>query len=759
MANKYSYKRNNGPSGKPIIIAAASALAVVGGICGYLAFKANEDNKLAALRYDFNRYYPSTFNTVEVIDESANQDGDTLSNKAERELGTDIFATDTDCDGIIDSRESEFGTDPLNADTDGDGVKDGDEVQAQGLDPLNPMSNNQTPDKDRKFNIESSVGECSVKMAGGACIYSSTLEQLSLNAVSSNAGALTFPYEIYCEQGFDHADITFTYSDALVKAAEIGSDDIKVFRFDPYRKEYSEVPGSVVDSENCTVTCPITQNGVYVLGADAVIQQSAITDDSPLNVFMLIDNSGSMYPKSVQSTSKENDVDFKRLSFASKFVSELGPNTNVAISAFTYEVKDLCDFTPDKGAVMQSINQIRTLGAGFDGTSVERAIMLALGKFTDSMKAERNVIILLTDGISTDTAGYTLNQITAVAQAKNVVIMTISLGDEIDRELLNAIAETTGGKYFPISEANVLEGLYSTMIATMQNDIVDDDMDGTPDSYTLFDTGFDPDENGFSFRNFKSKSAQTLDFGMSMLARDWFKGAVKNQSESGDKNLDYTFMGTTIDEKKPLREVALRSMMSDYLNPDTYLDFNSTGSKLKVNSEEVKKSRDLGWSIITVPYTAEDKEWTEAEILVPDHISGTIRTTYSQNDYQMIRAIHYYDAYRDKGKMFGLNSETDLNRVKNYLGIGTPMVMKMVWRENGENYSRYVLLTTLRRSLDNPNLFKLKIYDVNDGSTSYVSLNRYPTAFGIKNGKQDFTYSAEWSGKQVSLSFSLAEAD
>ncbi len=55
-------------------------------------------------------------------------DHDGVSDKAERERGTNPCLADTDSDSLLDGDELNVGTDPRNADTDGDGLRDGDEV-------------------------------------------------------------------------------------------------------------------------------------------------------------------------------------------------------------------------------------------------------------------------------------------------------------------------------------------------------------------------------------------------------------------------------------------------------------------------------------------------------------------------------------------------------------------------------------------------------------------------------------------------------
>jgi hypothetical protein len=79
-----------------------------------------------------------TNNDTILFGEQTDSDKDGLTDRRERELGTDPYKTDTDTDGLSDGDEVLiWGTDPLNPDTDGDGYKDGDEVK-NGYNPLGP---------------------------------------------------------------------------------------------------------------------------------------------------------------------------------------------------------------------------------------------------------------------------------------------------------------------------------------------------------------------------------------------------------------------------------------------------------------------------------------------------------------------------------------------------------------------------------------------------------------------------------------------
>ena len=82
--------------------------------------------------------------------------------------------------------------------------------------------------------------------------------------------------------------------------------------------------------------------------------------------------------------------------------------------------------------------------------------------------------------------------------------------------------------------------------------------------------------------------------------------------------------------------------------------------------------------------------------------------------------------------------------------------MKMSWEENGEFLSRYVLLTALRRDVSDPNSLNGKIYDTNHNSKNNITFSRTPRIMGKQKG--GYSYSANWDGKQVSVTFYTTEA-
>jgi hypothetical protein len=61
---------------------------------------------------------------------ASDRDGDGVSNREERELGSDPEDTDSDRDGLTDGEEKRTGGDPTRADSDDDGLPDADEAAA-----------------------------------------------------------------------------------------------------------------------------------------------------------------------------------------------------------------------------------------------------------------------------------------------------------------------------------------------------------------------------------------------------------------------------------------------------------------------------------------------------------------------------------------------------------------------------------------------------------------------------------------------------
>ena len=146
---------------------------------------------------------------------------------------------------------------------------------------------------------------------------------------------------------------------------------------------------------------------------------------------------------------------------------------------FAGESYTQCPLTLDYGVLLNFIEDVK-IGMIADGTAIGMALANAVNRLRDS-KAKSKVIILLTDG--RNNAGE-LHPLTAaqVAEAMGIRVYTVGAGSrgtalypvddpilgkryqrmpvEIDEELLQQMANMTGGKYFRAVDRKSLEKIF-----------------------------------------------------------------------------------------------------------------------------------------------------------------------------------------------------------------------------------------------------------------------------------------------------------
>lgn len=138
-----------------------------------------------------------------------------------------------------------------------------------------------------------------------------------------------------------------------------------------------------------------------------------------------------------------------------------------------------CPMTTDRAVVVNFLKEI-SFGVIEDGTAIGMGLATAVNRVKES-KAKSKVIILLTDGVNNrgDVGPVTAAEIAA---GKDIRVYTIGVGSmgtapiqvqdmfgrtvtrdmpvEIDEEVLQKIADTTGGTYFRATDNNKLREIY-----------------------------------------------------------------------------------------------------------------------------------------------------------------------------------------------------------------------------------------------------------------------------------------------------------
>ncbi len=193
-----------------------------------------------------------------------------------------------------------------------------------------------------------------------------------------------------------------------------------------------------------------------------------------IDIVMAIDVSSSMLAR---------DLKPNRLSalkeVAAEFINKR-PNDRIGLVAYAGESYTKTPITSDKGIVLGALREI-TYGQLTDGTAIGMGLATSVNRLKESAAVSK-VIILLTDGVNN--AGFIEPQTAAdLALEYSIKTYTIGLGTngnalspigynpdgsfrygmrqvEIDEDLLKAIAEATGGRYFRATDNEELEAIY-----------------------------------------------------------------------------------------------------------------------------------------------------------------------------------------------------------------------------------------------------------------------------------------------------------
>lgn len=191
-----------------------------------------------------------------------------------------------------------------------------------------------------------------------------------------------------------------------------------------------------------------------------------------IDIVIALDVSGSMLAR-----------DFKpdRLEAAKKTAADFiegRPNDRMGLVVFAGESFTQCPLTIDYKVVLEFLGEIKN-GLIEDGTAIGMGLATSVNRLKDS-DAKSKVVVLLTDGVNN--SGF-IDPLTATEAATQfgVRVYTIGVGRrgmapypvqtqfgisyqnmkvEIDEDLLQEIADLTGGQYFRATNNEALENIY-----------------------------------------------------------------------------------------------------------------------------------------------------------------------------------------------------------------------------------------------------------------------------------------------------------
>lgn len=705
------------------------------------------------------------------LDSDEDLDLDGLTNKQEKEYGTNPELYDSDLDGLDDYYEIFTSkTNPNEKDTDLDGLNDYDEIEL-GLDPLKPDSKGDgIKDGNRTLSYNYSSDDIKISITGKGNIASLNVNINEKTKISSKTGLIDKLYTLYTDGKIEKAEVTINYKDEELEKYNIDENNLTLFYFDSNLVKYEKIP-TTIDKENKTIKATLNHFSNYVVGDSEKVKEKVNSQ-----ILFILDNSWSMYSTSQyeEITGEEyygglfgpkeldaSDSSGKRFSLTLELASKLIKKGNsVGVSEFRGDYANALKIGSNEDALKNILNNMNgKFITKKEGTNISGSISEGIGEFTSN--DDNKYIIILTDGQDTNTSLSRIkDKIIKNAQDKNVKVCSIGFGASSLSPDLSEISSATGCKFFSASNSDGLIELFDNMQTELNNGLVDTNNDNKDDGILIADSGFIVNRDGFSFENYGSNlSTGGHCYGMATFAELYYKNVlplkqekkVVGKSSSYAYNLNRTYFknySNLYDFK--LKTNALKYEFGfNYFNEGVPNNFYVLDNDfLRINNKYKKEMLDSKlYEIEEIETSLSEKEQLESWGVTYksaekfDFNEDVMQKSYeiSNDEKQMFNAIYTAFIKQDLDKKYSSGSNFML-WMRNLLGV-----------ENVEKTGQNSFINVLRARLqdkdpvviasdyghgwhainaisliqdkENPNLYKIGVYDNNyPGEKRYVDL-------------------------------------
>ena len=214
----------------------------------------------------------------------------------------------------------------------------------------------------------------------------------------------------------------------------------------------------------CTLNKPYlpvlkTQQLVYVY-VEIKAAEGVIDVKAPLNISLVLDKSGSMEGDKIRNLRQA----------AQTAVDMLDESDYVSIIAFSDQVYTIAPSTlaKDKSKLQKQIGRIRDGG----GTAMSGGMRRGLTELEKNLSADRlNRMLLLTDGQTFGDEDQ-CQELGIEMGTKNIVIQALGLGEDWNEDLLDQVAEASGGKADFIETPDEISTYFQQAVQQMQATVV-----------------------------------------------------------------------------------------------------------------------------------------------------------------------------------------------------------------------------------------------------------------------------------------------
>jgi len=180
----------------------------------------------------------------------------------------------------------------------------------------------------------------------------------------------------------------------------------------------------------------------------------------PLNFALVLDHSGSMEGDKLHSMKEAAKI----------AVGQMGPQDHVSVIIFDDQVTTIAPNQPatDKPGILHEIDRIRARG----GTEMSKGMRSGLDELRKALGSDRlSRMLVLTDGQTFGDENL-CQQLGTEAGAEGVSIIALGLGDDWNEELLDGMAQASGGVSDFIQDPATITQFFQRTVQAAQSAVV-----------------------------------------------------------------------------------------------------------------------------------------------------------------------------------------------------------------------------------------------------------------------------------------------
>ncbi len=189
------------------------------------------------------------------------------------------------------------------------------------------------------------------------------------------------------------------------------------------------------------------------LASPVIENEVTVQNDKGYEISLIMDASGSMEENNKFGIVKNIVEDFL----------DKRKHDKIGLTIFADFAYVAVPLTYDKASIKRLLNRIDVGVAGKQRTALYEALFLSSNLFKDS-KSKNKIAILLTDGMD-NTGTIPLDVAIKTVQKYGIKVYTIGVGNpgDFNAQVLEYIAEKSGGKFFMANSVQKLKAIYETI--------------------------------------------------------------------------------------------------------------------------------------------------------------------------------------------------------------------------------------------------------------------------------------------------------